>query len=191
MEATGVRIEDPYRIVKLANGTEVPCHAMLIASGLSWRKLDVPGVERLHGVGVYYGAALTEAILCQNEEVYVVGGANSAGQAAVYFSQYASKVHMLVRAESLTKSMSQYLIDQIKAIPNIEVEPYTEVVEAMGEQRLECLRLRNSANGRGSNRTGERAVHLHWRLAEDGMAAGPGRDRRSRIHPFRAQPAAC
>ncbi len=147
MEATGVRIEDPYRIVKLANGTEVPCHAMLIASGLSWRKLDVPGVERLHGVGVYYGAALTEAILCQNEEVYVVGGANSAGQAAVYFAQYASKVHMLVRADSLIKSMSHYLIDQIKAIPNIEVESYTEVVEALGDERLESLRLRNNQTG--------------------------------------------
>jgi thioredoxin reductase (NADPH) len=98
-------------------------------------------------VGVYYGAALTEAILCQNEEVYVVGGANSAGQAAVHFSQYAKKVNMIVRAESLVKSMSRYLIDQIEAIPNIEVIPFTEVAEALGRERLECLRLRNSKTG--------------------------------------------
>jgi thioredoxin reductase (NADPH) len=133
--------------VKLADGSEIACHALLISTGLAWRKLDVPGVERLQGVGVYYGAALTEAILCQNEDIYVVGGANSAGQAAVHFSQYARKVTMIVRAESLVKSMSKYLIDQIEAIPNIEVMPHTEVSEALGIEKLECLRLRNSRTG--------------------------------------------
>ncbi len=147
MEAVGIRVEDPYRFVKLADGSEIGCHALLISTGLAWRKLDVPGVDRLQGVGVYYGAALTEAILCQNEEVFVVGGANSAGQAAVHFSQYASKVSMIVRAESLVKSMSKYLIDQIEAIPNIQVLPFTEVAEALGREQLECLRLRNSRTG--------------------------------------------
>lgn len=147
MEAVGVRVEDPYRFVKLADGCEVACHALLISTGLAWRKLDVPGVDRLQGVGVYYGAALTEAILCQNEDVYVVGGANSAGQAAVHFSQYARKVVMIVRADSLVKSMSRYLIDQIEAIPNIEVMPHIEVGEALGHEKLECLRLRNTKTG--------------------------------------------
>ncbi len=147
MEATGVRIEDPYRFVKLADGSEIACHALLISTGLAWRKLDVPGVDRLHGVGVYYGAALTEAILCQNEEVYVVGGANSAGQAAIHFAQYAKKVTMIVRAESLAKSMSKYLIDHIEGIENIEVMPFTEVSEALGREHLECLRLRDSRTG--------------------------------------------
>jgi thioredoxin reductase (NADPH) len=146
--AVGVRREDPYRIVKLANGSEVSCHALLIATGLSWRKLELPGVERLQGKGVYYGAALTEAISCEHESVYVIGGANSAGQAAMHFSQYASKVTMLVRADSLESSMSKYLIDQIAATPNIEVCTNTEMVEALGEERLECLILKNSQTGK-------------------------------------------
>ncbi|HWF46874.1 MAG TPA: FAD-dependent oxidoreductase [Bryobacteraceae bacterium] len=146
--AVGVRREDPYRFVKLANGFEISCHALLIASGLSWRKLDVPGADRLHGKGVYYGAALTEAISCANESVYVIGGANSAGQAAMHFSQYAHKVTMLVRADSLESSMSKYLIDQIAETPNIEICTNTEMVEAMGEERLECLVLKNNKIGR-------------------------------------------
>jgi thioredoxin reductase (NADPH) len=146
--AVGVRREDPYRFVKLANGFEMSCHALLIATGLSWRKLDVPGADRLHGKGVYYGAALTEAISCANESVYVIGGANSAGQAAMHFSQYAHKVTMLVRADSLESSMSKYLIDQIAETPNIELCTNTEMVEAMGEERLECLVLKNNKTGR-------------------------------------------
>jgi thioredoxin reductase (NADPH) len=145
--AVGLRLEDPYRIVKLANGSEVSCHALLIATGLSWRKLDVPGLERLAGTGVYYGAALTEAILCKDEHVFVVGGANSAGQGAIHFAQYARKVTMLVRADSLDKSMSRYLIDQIEATPNVEVLTNTEVIEAIGEEHLECLRIRNNETG--------------------------------------------
>ncbi|AGY59193.1 FAD-dependent oxidoreductase [Gloeobacter kilaueensis] len=142
-----VRIQDPYRIVKLKDGSEISCHALLIATGVSYRKLDVPGIAELTGRGVYYGAALTEALACSNEEVYVVGGANSAGQAAMYFSRYAQNVTMLVRADSLTQSMSQYLIDQIAATSNIAVRTCTSVVEVKGRERLEALVLANAVSG--------------------------------------------
>jgi thioredoxin reductase (NADPH) len=140
-KATGIRTENNYNIIQLADGREVSCHACLIAVGVYYRRLDTPGVERLTGAGVYYGAAMTEAQACKDENVYIVGGANSAGQAAMYFSKYAKKVTMLVRAESLTNSMSKYLIDQIAATSNIEVKTCCQVVEALGETRLSCLRL--------------------------------------------------
>ena len=146
-EAVGLRAEGPYRIVTLGDGTELSGHAVLIATGLTWRELDAPGVARLHGAGVYYGAALTEAMSCEGEEVFIVGGANSAGQAAVFFSSYARKVTMLVRAESLARSMSQYLIDQIAAIENIEVETRREIVEAHGAERLESISVRDADTG--------------------------------------------
>lgn len=138
----GIRVDGGYRFIQLADGREVTCRAVLIATGVSWVKLNVPGAEKFLGSGVYYGAALAEAIACRDEEVYVVGGANSAGQAAIHFARYASKVHMLVRAESLTKSMSHYLIEQIAATPNIEVETHTEIVEMMGNEHLEKIRIR-------------------------------------------------
>jgi len=121
-EAIGLRVDGPYRFVKLRDGNEISCHALLIASGLSWKKLDIPGVEKLQEAGVYYGASMTEAALCSGEDVFVVGGANSAGQAAVYFARFAKSVTMLVRGDSLEKGMSQYLIDQIREVPNIRVE---------------------------------------------------------------------
>jgi thioredoxin reductase (NADPH) len=134
----------------LSDGQEVSCQACLIATGVSYRYLDIPGVERLTGAGVYYGATMTEAKSCVQEDVYLVGGANSAGQAAMYFSKYARKVTMLVRADDLQKSMSKYLIDQIESTSNIEVESCCQVVEAMGEDRLSCLRL--------SGKDGEKVV---------------------------------
>lgn len=146
-EVTKVRVEDSYRIVTLGDGSEVSCHALLLAMGVSWRKLNTPGIERLTGAGVYYGAALSEAMACKDEDVYLIGGANSAGQAAMFFSEHARQVTMLIRAESLTKSMSQYLIDQIEATPNIKLMPFTSVVEAKGDTRLECLTLLNSQTG--------------------------------------------
>lgn len=146
-EVTGIRIQDPYRTLILADGSEVNCHALILALGVSWRKLQIPGIDRLTGAGVYYGAAQTEALSCKDEEVYLIGGANSAGQAAMYFSKYASKVIMLVRGESLTKSMSQYLIDQIEATPNIEVRVYSSVVEVKGENNLEAIAIANSITG--------------------------------------------
>ena len=142
-EATGVRLDGPYRVVTMADGSEISCHALMIATGVSYRKLDVPGVERLTGAGVYYGAAMTEAISCKDDDVYIIGGANSAGQAAMYFSRYAHKVVMLVRAESLSKSMSQYLIDQIANTPNIEVWPCSSLSEAKGGENLAELTISN------------------------------------------------
>ena len=146
-EAGAVRVEGPSRVVKMADGNEVGCKALLIATGLSYRKLEVPGADRLQGRGIYYGAAMSEASSCKGEDVYIVGGANSAGQSAMYFSKYARRVVMLVRGESLSKSMSQYLIDQIMHTENISVEPHSQVVEAFGEDRLEALAIHCSQSG--------------------------------------------
>jgi thioredoxin reductase (NADPH) len=140
-EATGIRVDGPYRFVKLNDGTEISCHTLLIATGVSYRKLDVPGIERLTGAGVYYGAAMTQALSCRDEDVYMIGGANSAGQAAIYFSKYVRKVTMLVRAESLSKGMSQYLADQILKTENIKVWLNSSVVEVKGENRLEAITI--------------------------------------------------
>ncbi|WP_448268365.1 FAD-dependent oxidoreductase [Nostoc sp. DSM 114159] len=144
---TSVRLEDPYRILQLADGNEISCHALLVATGVSYRLLKVPGAEKLTGAGIYYGAAMTEAIACTNEEVYLVGGANSAGQAAMHFSKYASKVIMLVRGQSLASSMSQYLIDQIAATENIKVCTGCTVVEVKGEEHLEAIAIAHANTG--------------------------------------------
>jgi thioredoxin reductase (NADPH) len=143
-EAKSIRLENNYRIITLANGSEISCHALILAMGVAWRRLNVKGIDQFTGAGVYYGAAQTEALACQNEEVYIVGGANSAGQAAMYFSKYASKVRILVRGESLTKSMSQYLIDQITGTSNIEVLPFHSVVEVKGSDKLEEIVVKDS-----------------------------------------------
>lgn len=142
-EVVGVRVEDPYRYVKLNDGTELGCRALVIATGVSTQKLDVPGVEELTGAGIYYGAALTEAASYRGEPIVVVGGANSAGQGAMFFSRYASKVTMLVRASSLSKSMSQYLIDQIGGTDNIEVLTRHTVEAVHGKNRLEAITVKN------------------------------------------------
>jgi thioredoxin reductase (NADPH) len=146
-EVSSVRVEGPYRVVKLIDGNEISCHALLIATGVAWRRLNVAGIEALTGAGVYYGAAQTEALACQGEDVYLVGGANSAGQAAMYFSKYARQVTMLVRSDSLAKSMSQYLIDQIEAVENITVRFNASVVEAKGETSLEAITIANAITG--------------------------------------------
>jgi thioredoxin reductase (NADPH) len=140
-EARGIRIDGSYRYLSLVNGTEISCHALLVATGVQWRKLDVPGIDRLHGAGVYYGGGTTEAMSCRDEDVFIVGGANSAGQAAMHFSNYARRVVMLVRGKSLATSMSQYLIDQIQKTGNIEVENSTRVVEVHGDDHLESISI--------------------------------------------------
>jgi thioredoxin reductase (NADPH) len=139
--ATGLRIDGQYRYVQLADGREVSSHAILLSPGVQYRMLSVPGAERLAGRGIYYGAALVEALSCKGEEVFVVGGANSAGQAALHFAKYAGKVTMLVRGDGLSATMSKYLIDEISRTSNIVVEAKTQVLEAIGEKRLEELRL--------------------------------------------------
>jgi len=136
-EAVGVRAEGPYRIIKLADGNEISCHALLIATGVQWRRLELPGIDRLQGAGVYYGGGSTEALSCRGEIVYVVGGANSAGQAAMNFAKYAERVVIAVRGSSLSSTMSQYLIDQIKETPNIQIWGNASAVEAHGETHLE------------------------------------------------------
>ncbi|HVT19121.1 MAG TPA: FAD-dependent oxidoreductase [Thermoanaerobaculia bacterium] len=146
-DASTLRLEEPYRVLGLASGAEVTCHALLVATGVSYRKLEVPGIERLTGAGVYYGAAMTEAMDLRGEEVYIVGGANSAGQAAIFFARYASKVIMLVRGGSLNKEMSQYLVDQICGTPAIEVRFHRQVVEAHGDVSLAALSIADSASG--------------------------------------------
>jgi thioredoxin reductase (NADPH) len=146
-EAAGARAEGPYRFLRLSDGTEIGCHALLVASGVQWRRLEVPGMERLTGAGVYYGAAMTEALSCKGEDVYVVGGANSAGQAAMHFANYARRVVMLVRGPSLEQSMSRYLVDQIAQTPNIRVEFNTRVAEAHGDEHLEAVTVFCSESG--------------------------------------------
>jgi thioredoxin reductase (NADPH) len=146
-EVVEIRLEDPYRLVKLADGSEINCRALLLATGVYWRKLALPGCDRLAGRGIYYGAAKTEALSCRDEHIYLIGGANSAGQAAMYFSLYAAKVTMLVRGESLTKSMSQYLIEQIESTDNIEVQTHVEVVAVHGENNLTGLTILNNRTG--------------------------------------------
>jgi thioredoxin reductase (NADPH) len=143
VQAESLSIQGEYRIVKLSTGQELVAHSVVIASGVQWRRLDIPGMDRLTGAGVYYGAANTEAASCKDEDVYVVGGANSAGQAAVHFSQFACSVKMLVRADRLSRSMSHYLVERIESIPNITVEPHTEVIEVHGEDRLTALTIRH------------------------------------------------
>jgi len=140
-KVTTLSVDGPSRQVKLVDGSELGGRVLLLATGVSYRKLDVPGAERLQGSGIYYGSAMTEAASCRDEDVYIIGGANSAGQAAMYFSKYARRVVMLVRGASLSATMSQYLIDQIKQTPNIQVEARAQVVEVHGEGHLEAISI--------------------------------------------------
>ena len=146
-EAVSVRVDGPYRYIKLADGFEISCHALLLATGVQWRTLDIPGIDRLQGAGVYYGGGTSEAMACKGETVYIVGGANSAGQAAMHFSKFAGKVVMLVRGESLASTMSHYLIEQIEKTPNIEVWTQSSVVDVHGDARLSTITVRRAAAG--------------------------------------------
>lgn len=143
-DAVALRAEGAGRIVELSGGGVLSANCVLVASGVSYRQLQAPGFSDFTGAGIYYGAALTEARACTDQHVVVIGGANSAGQAAVHFSGYASRVSMLVRADSLAKSMSHYLVEQIAALPNIEVRTSTQAVGAEGEEgHLRALRIRD------------------------------------------------
>lgn len=147
-EATRVRVEDPYRFVTLGDGTELSCHALILATGMTVRKPDVPGIDALVGASVFYGAAITEAKNYQGGNVFVIGGANSAGQGAVFLSGYARQVNLLVRSESLEKNMSHYLVDQINKTPNIKVMVQTEVTALVGTDRLEAITMQHRDNGK-------------------------------------------
>jgi thioredoxin reductase (NADPH) len=140
------------RVLRFDDGGSIAAHAVVLATGVSYRSLDVAGADGLTGRGVYYGSAMTEAAECADRKVFIVGGANSAGQAAVYFARYASSVHLLVRGPSLKASMSQYLIEQLAGIDNVHVHTCTTVAEAHGTDHLEELTVHNA-------QTGERATH--------------------------------
>ena len=146
-EGVKVRTEGPSRVVTLKDDTEIGAHALLIATGIAFRKIDAPGVEELNGAGVYYYAPMTEALSYRDMDIYIVGGANSAGQSAVYFSQYAESVTMLVRGSSLSAGMSQYLEDQIKATKNIRVRLNSVVAAVRGKARCEAITIRNINTG--------------------------------------------
>jgi thioredoxin reductase (NADPH) len=146
-EVVGLEVRGSARRVTFADGTSIDAHTVILATGVSYRRLSAPGVDELTGRGVYYGSALTEASACAGQDIYVVGGANSAGQAAVYLARHAKSVTILVRGSSLEKSMSYYLIRQIAEIPNITVRTCTEAIEAFGEDHLQRLMLRDTATG--------------------------------------------
>ncbi len=146
-EVVGLRRDDPYRVVVLADGTELTTFTVLITTGMSARMLEVPGLAPLQGVGVYYGAAMTEAARYRGRDVCVVGGANSAGQGALFFSRYAGRVTMLIRAPDLLPMMSRYLVDRIRATPNIEVLTEVEVDAVAGTGGLESVTVKHVKTG--------------------------------------------
>ena len=146
-QVTGVRVEDPYRYVQLNDGSELSCHALLISTGVEVRQLDVPGIDAFVGGSVYYGAATSEAVYYRDRKVFVIGGANSAGQGAMFLSRFASEVYLLIRGDSLHTTMSRYLIDQIDATENITVMVNTQVAAVDGNEHLEKITLSNNKSG--------------------------------------------
>ncbi|MFE5555916.1 FAD-dependent oxidoreductase [Streptomyces sp. NPDC056544] len=147
VEVVSLTRDDPAKILTLADGTEISAETVLLATGVSYNRLEAPGADRFEGAGLYYGAATTESSACISQHVFIVGGANSAGQAAVHFAKYAARVTILVRAASLDASMSRYLIDEIDRTPNIEVKVRTTVVRLDGEEHLELLTLHDADTG--------------------------------------------
>jgi thioredoxin reductase (NADPH) len=147
-DVVGLEQRGNAKVVRFDDGSEIAGHTVILATGVSYRMLEAPGLTDFTGRGVYYGAATTEGPSCRSQDVYIVGGANSAGQAAMYFCRYAARVTLLVRGTSLDSSMSRYLIDQIENKDNIEVRTCTEVVDGGGDDHLETLTLRNNASGR-------------------------------------------
>ena len=142
-----IKLKDNYKTLLLDDGTEVITKAVVITTGVDYRQLTTTGIEKFTGAGIYYGAAMTEAASCKDKHVYVVGGGNSAGQAAMYLSKFAKEVFILIRKESLAETMSSYLIDQIGNQHNISLMPYSEITEAMGDSYLQQLKIRNLQTG--------------------------------------------
>jgi len=146
-EVKDIRVKDNYKIICMGGSEEIICKSLVITTGVSYRQLDVPNICRFTGAGVYYGSAITEAQACSNKDVYIVGGGNSAGQAAMYLSKFACKVNIVIRRESLNDTMSSYLVSQIKTVDTIAVIPCTEVISTGGNQCLEMITLRNGDTG--------------------------------------------
>ena len=146
-DVVGLDVNGSARTVRFSDGGTIDAHTVILATGVSYRQLDAPGLEEMTGRGVYYGSALTEATACTGQDIYIVGGANSAGQAAVYLARHAKSVTILVRGSALERSMSYYLIQQIREIGNISVRTCTEVIGAGGSDHLEWLTLRDTTTG--------------------------------------------
>jgi len=163
-QVVGLETIGSARRLQFSDGSEISAHSVILATGVAYRTLEAPGVEDLSGRGVYYGSATTEGPNCVGQDVYIIGGANSAGQSAVYFSKHAKRVHMLVRGPSLEATMSSYLIDQIGGIDNIEVHTCTQVVSCTGSEHLECVTLLNSTTGE------KREVDTEWMFVFIGAA---------------------
>jgi thioredoxin reductase (NADPH) len=140
-EVTGLRVEGPYKHLKLSDGAEIACHVLMLATGVSWNRLPAAGADRLTGSGIYYGAAATEALHCSDQTVFMVGAGNSAGQAAMYFKDFADRVVVVVRGDSLRAKMSHYLVNRIESTDNIEVRLTTEIKACHGDEHLEALEL--------------------------------------------------
>jgi thioredoxin reductase (NADPH) len=146
-DVVGLDVAGSARVVRFGDGSSIAAHTTVLATGVTYRRLDAPGLDELTGRGVFYGSAATEAPACAGEEIYIVGGANSAGQAAVYFARFARKVHVIIRGDDLNRSMSRYLIEQLAALDAIEVHPGTEVVAGEGGEHLERILLRDVRTG--------------------------------------------
>jgi thioredoxin reductase (NADPH) len=146
-EVADVRVDGPYKRLALADGSEIGCHVLVLAMGVSWKLLPARDADRFIGAGVYYGAAMSEAILAKDRVVYIVGAGNSAGQAAMYFREHAAKVVMLVRGDSLGAKMSHYLVRRLEAADDVEIRLCTEVVRCLGSNRLESLQVRSAETG--------------------------------------------
>lgn len=147
-EVIDISIKDNYKIISLSTGTEIKTHTIVISTGVDYRTLDVKGISKLTGAGIYYGSATAEAHSCKGKNVYIVGGGNSAGQAAMYLSGFANNVFIVIRKDSLDSTMSKYLIDQINLTNNISVIKNSVIAESMGTNRLECVTIRNNETGK-------------------------------------------
>ena len=143
-EVKGIRVQDGYKIIEMTDGSEVFSKSVIISTGVAYRKLEVPGADAYTGAGVYYGAAAVEAHACKNEIIYIIGGGNSACQAAMYMSKFAREVNMLLRKEFLSQLAASYLVDQINKVPNIHVHGNTEIIAMSGDSRLEQVTLINN-----------------------------------------------
>ena len=176
-DVIALEVKGSARGVRFADGSGIDAHTVILATGVSYRQLGAPGLDEMTGRGVYYGSALTEAAACSGQDVFIVGGANSAGQAAVFLSRGAKSVTILVRGPSLESSMSYYLIQQITDIPQITVRTCTEVIAVDGSDHLESLTLRDTAKGTDGDPQRAVAFPLHRRGAADRLAGrhrGPG-----------------
>ncbi|TCB90704.1 response regulator [Micromonospora zingiberis] len=167
-EVIGLTEAGSARLLRFSDGQTLAAHSVVLATGVAYRMLDAPGLADFTGRGVFYGSAASEAPSCIGEDVYIVGGANSAGQAAVYFSRYARRVHLLIRGADLTTSMSRYLIDQLDRVEQVTVHPYTEVVGGAGGEHLQQLTLRDSRTG------AQRDVDASWLFVFIGAAPRTG-----------------